>query len=272
MGEWTVREVVAHLAVVAGFYTDSINRGASGDDGTSGDRPPPGSGRGALAAPGVQKGASRTAEKFGEEIIDRMHDVAHVLADTLDADESDLGFGCYHPGGILPATHFMVLYLKELGLHEWDIFEALEPPCTMSRWGVDAAFQAMEQEVASGSLRWVTDPDSADTHTFRVTLTGDVDAVRDLVLEPHQTCLLPRRRAAERRQRAAPRHSRFRAGLLGTTRPRRSGHRRPRRRRPRRGGCAGPPAHRHVSHARRAAMLVGDAPPTSDAVIRYPER
>ena len=191
VGDWKIRDVVAHLVAVAGLYTDSIGRGASGDLELSGDLPPPGTGRGALVAAGLREGAAKLADSFDATVVDRLRSSGRGLADALDADESSLEYECYHPGGIIPANRFAVLFLKELGLHEWDIFEALQPPCKMSRWGVDAAYQAMEEELASGSLRWLTDPDASDTLTFRVITTGDVVVERDLVLEPHQTRLVP---------------------------------------------------------------------------------
>jgi len=191
VGDWAIRDVIAHLVVVAEFYTDSINRGASGEVAVSGDRPAPGTGRGAIVAAGIRQRAAEVAAGFDNTVIDRFRHSALVLADTLDAEESSLEFECYHPGGIIAANRFVVLYLKELGLHEWDMFEALQPPCEMSRWAVDAALQAMEEELASGSLRWVTDPDaSPDTLTLRVITSGDVAIERDLLLEPAQTRLV----------------------------------------------------------------------------------
>jgi hypothetical protein len=192
IGDWTIREVVAHLVIVARFYTDNIGRGSSGDATGSGGRPAPGTSRGALAAAGIRETAADVAAAYDDQVIDKFRSAASVLADTLDADESSLEFECYHPGGIIPASRFAVLFLKELGLHEWDMFEALQPPWKMGRWGTDAALQAMEEELASGSLRWVTDPEaSPDTLTLRVITSGDVTVERDLVVEPHQTRLLP---------------------------------------------------------------------------------
>ena len=177
--------------MVAEFYTDSINRGASGDAEVSGDRPRAGTGRGALAGAAIRQRAVQVADTINDEVIDVMRRDALGLADALDAEESSLEFECYHPGGIIAANRFVVLFLKELGLHEWDMFEALQPPCTMSRWGIDAALQAMEEELASGSLRWVTDPDgSPDSLTLRVVTSGDVAVERDLVIEPEQTRLV----------------------------------------------------------------------------------
>lgn len=191
IGDWTIREVVAHLVVVAEFYTDNINRGVSGDVGTSGDLPPPGTGRGALVAGVVRRQAEEAAATFDASAIDKLRGSALGLADALDVDEANLEFECYHPGGVLAANRFMVLYMKELGLHEWDMFEALQPPCDMSRWGVDAAIQAMEEELASGSLRWLTDPEaSTESLTFRTVTSGDVAVERDLLLEPHNTRLV----------------------------------------------------------------------------------
>lgn len=191
IGDWTVREVIAHLVVVPEFYTDNIVRGATGDASGSGNRPAAGTGRGETAAAGIRKGAAAVA-RLDDDVIGRFHAAAVGLADALTVDdEATLDYPCYHPGGIVPANRFLVLVLKELGLHEWDMFEALDPPCSMSRWGVDAAFQAIEEELASGSLRWVTDPTrSPETVTIRVSTAGAVTAERDLILEPDTTRLV----------------------------------------------------------------------------------
>jgi hypothetical protein len=192
IGDWSIREVVAHLVVVADFYTDNIHRGAGGDGGPAEGWPPAGSGRGEVSAPGIAQTAAKVADALGSKAIDRLRESALSLAAALDGDESGLEYDAYHPGGILPANRFAVLYLKELGLHEWDIFEAIGPPCAMRRWGTDAALQAMEEELASGSLRWLTDPDpSPGTVTFRVLLSGAVPVERDLILDPDQTRLVP---------------------------------------------------------------------------------
>ncbi|MEZ5408434.1 MAG: DinB family protein [Acidimicrobiales bacterium] len=190
IGDWTVREVVAHMAVVPEFYTDGVLRGASGDTSGGGNPTPAGTGRGEVAAENIRKGAVGLARKV-DDVIGRFRRSAEGLADALSGDETDLGYPCYHPGGLLPANRFLVLFLKELGLHEWDMFEALEPPCAMSRWGADAAFQALEEEIASGSLRWVTDPGrNPQAVTIRVTTSGAVVGERDLILDPDWTRLV----------------------------------------------------------------------------------
>lgn len=191
IGDWTIREVVAHLVVVAEFYLDNIERGAAGDLAVSDDRPAAGTGRGAIAAEGIRERAEQTAAALHDGAVDRLRNAGLALADRLDVDKSSLEFGCYHPGGIVPANRFNVLFLKELGLHEWDMFEALRAPWPMSRWGVDAAIQAMEEELASGSLRWVTDPTAGgDAISFRVITSGHVRVERDLVVEPGKTRLV----------------------------------------------------------------------------------
>ncbi len=190
IGDWTVREVVAHMAVVPEFYTDGVRRGASGDTSGGGNPTPAGTGRGELAAEGIRNGAVGLARKV-DDVIGRFRRSAEGLADALDGDEADLSYPCYHPGGLLPANRFLVLFLKELGLHEWDMFEALDPPWAMSRWGADAAFQALEEEIASGSLRWVTDPGrNPGVVTIRVTTTGAVTGERDLILDADKTRLV----------------------------------------------------------------------------------
>lgn len=190
IGDWTVKEVIAHLAVVPEFYTDGVVRGAAGDSSGGGHPTQAGTGRGESAAEGIRKGAVGLARKV-DDVIGRFRRSAEGLADALSGDEADLSYPCFHPGGLLPANRFLVLFLKELGLHEWDMFEALEPPCAMSRWGADAAFQALEEEIASGSLRWVTDPGrNPEAVTIRVTTSGAVTGEHDLILDPDWTRLV----------------------------------------------------------------------------------
>ncbi len=191
MGDWAIRDVIAHLMVVAEFYADSIARGAGGDTAVSGHGPAAGTGRGEIAATSIRERAVEVAGALDDTVIDRFRAAALALTDALDLDESSLEYQCYHPGGVLTANQFVVLFLKELGLHEWDMFEAIEAPCQMSGWGVDATLQALEDEVASGSLRWATDPGaSPDTITIRVITAGAVALERDLVLEPDRTLLV----------------------------------------------------------------------------------
>lgn len=190
MGDWSIAEVIAHLALVPEFYADSVARGAEGDAAVAGDRPAAGTGRGEIVAAGVKRGAAGVAE--GGDVRARFVRSAHALADALDGEEADLSYDCYHPGGIVPANRFLVLYSKELGLHEWDVFEALSPPATMSPWGTDAAYTAMEEEIASGSLRWVTaaEPPTGSIRV-RVTTAGAVAAERFLVVDADGTRLVP---------------------------------------------------------------------------------
>jgi len=191
VGDWTVGAVIAHLVVVPEFYAGNIRRGASGDATAPARRPEPGTGRGEIAAATILEQAKDLANAHADTVVDRFRSSASALADALDAEESSLEYECYHPGGIVPANRFMVLFLKELGLHEWDMFEALEPPHRMSQWGIDAAMQAMEEELASGSLRWVTDDEpNPDTVALRVITSGDVVVERDLIIGPEGTRLV----------------------------------------------------------------------------------
>ena len=155
-GDWSIREVIAHLIVVPQFYAGSIERGRSGDVEVRGNRPAAGTGRGEVAAAGIKDRAVEVADAIHGDVVDGFVEAASSLLASLDRPESEVAHRCYHPGGLVPAHRFLVLFLKELGIHEWDIFAALDDSATIGRWGADAAIQAMEEELASGSLRWVT--------------------------------------------------------------------------------------------------------------------
>ena len=194
IGAWTVGEVIGHLAVVAEFYADSIRRGATGDAGVAGNRPAAGTGRGEIAARGIKKRATEVAAE--SDVRERFLRSAQALVDEVDPargrTEADVSYDRHHPGGIVVAHRFLVLFLKEMGLHEWDIFEALSPPCSMGRWGVDAAFRAMEEELASGSLRWVTTAErDSGTLAIRIVTHGAVAAERDLIFDEAGARLIP---------------------------------------------------------------------------------
>lgn len=191
-GDWSVREVVAHLAAVPTFYRSSVERGRGGKhEGPAGGLAA-GEGRGTIVAGGVQQQAAEVARTAGDAVIEQFVAAGSALADALDGDDDDLAYPCYHPGGIVPANRFAVLFGKELGLHEWDVFDALESPGAMGRWGTDAALAAMEEEIASGSLRWVTDS-SADptTAVIEVSLRGHLQGRWHLLLESDTVLLVP---------------------------------------------------------------------------------
>ncbi len=173
-GDWTIRDVVAHLVVVADFYAGNIERGVTGNCEAPPGRPPAGSMRGASAAAGVVAGATAVAAKTADDPIGAFERASARLSArlaSLTAEQLDLPG--YHPGGYVPLGRFLFLRLKEVCVHEWDLHAPTDPAARISDVGVAAVLGIIDENIASGSLRWAYRPDPAVTTPLRVAVDLD---------------------------------------------------------------------------------------------------
>ncbi|MCC6435606.1 MAG: maleylpyruvate isomerase N-terminal domain-containing protein [Acidimicrobiales bacterium] len=174
VGDWTRRDVVAHLVVVANFYAGNIERGAAGDVAAPEGRPPAGSMRGATAAAGVRSGAAAVAASTADDPLGAFDRSATRLGSRLaDLSEEQLDLPGYHPGGLLPLNRFLFLRAKELCVHEWDLRAPTEPDARISDLGVAAVLQIIDENIASGSLRWAYRPDPTVEGPLHVAVSLD---------------------------------------------------------------------------------------------------
>lgn len=174
VGDWTIRDVVAHLVGVSDFYARNIERGAAGDPSPPQGRPPAGSMRGALAAAGVRSGAATMAAATVEDPIGAFERSAAKLGARLrELTPAQLNLPGYHPGGLLPLNRFLLLRAKELCVHEWDMRAPTEPDARICDFGVAAVLHIIDENIASGSLRWAYQPDPDVRAPLRVAVSFD---------------------------------------------------------------------------------------------------
>ncbi len=178
VGDWSIREVVAHLVVVADFYAGNVERGALGDSAAPPGRPPAGSMRGASAAAGVLAGAAATAAATSEDPLGAFEQSAKRLnAQLTGLNQDQLDLPGYHPGGLLPLNRFLLLRAKELCVHEWDMRAPNDASARISELGVAAVLRIIDENIASGSLRWAYLPDAGVAEPLHVGVELD-DPVR----------------------------------------------------------------------------------------------
>ncbi len=174
VGDWTIRDVIAHLVVVADFYAGNIERGVAGDIEAPEGRPRAGSMRGAGAAAGVLAGATAVAASTADDPLGAFDRSAARLSTRLAGlTDEQLDLPGYHPGGLLPVNRFMLLRAKELCVHEWDVRAPSDPTSRISDLGVAAVLQIIDENIASGSLRWAYRPDPTVTSPLRVSVELD---------------------------------------------------------------------------------------------------
>ncbi len=174
VGDWSIRDVVAHLVVVAEFYAGNVERGAAGDPAPPPGRPAAGSMRGASAAAGVLAGAVAAAAATSEDPLGAFEDSARRLGARLAGlSEDQLDLPGYHPGGLLPLNRFLLLRAKELCVHEWDMRAPTDPAARISELGVAAVLQIIDENIASGSLRWAYRTDASVIEPLHVAVELD---------------------------------------------------------------------------------------------------
>ena len=159
--------------VVAKFYAGNIERGVAGDCAAPAGRPAAGSMSGAKAAAGVLAGATAVAASTVDDPIGAFERSAARLSAQFAALTDALDLPGYHPGGLLPVNRFMLLRAKERCVHEWDMRAPTDPGARISELGVAAVLLIIDENIASGSLRWAYGADPAVVAPLRVAVTLD---------------------------------------------------------------------------------------------------
>lgn len=191
---WQVRDVVAHLAGGAEFYTSNVTRGLQGDTSPGPGRPPAGTGKAAMVSDAVARRAIASRESLGDQLLhtlDTANDHLNRLLASLTPANWDTP--CYHPGGIVPARNFADLRLKELIMHDWDIRSSIEPAAHLSPAVLPVILGALADSLASGSIRWAFWPGErlAQPVRYRFVLTDASVPQPDLVVAGDQVRLEP---------------------------------------------------------------------------------
>src|SRR5215212_3240667 len=123
-GDWTVSQVVAHLAQGAQRYTLWIRRAFDGQS-----DPPPGSSFYPDLATGSASINQRTFAYHQAVADDVLGSFTAATMEFIDLLESlgpdDWTRPTFHPSGVLPAVGLLHWRIAELSLHRWDILHDL---------------------------------------------------------------------------------------------------------------------------------------------------
>ncbi len=123
-GDWTVADVVAHLAMGAGTWADSITRAVGGDA-----QPPPG--QAFLAAgdrgSGIISGSAVSyRQSQGLQLLENFKSGYAQLAGVLSQLRAeDWDKPCFHRRGPMPIQDYVGVRIQELAVHGWDIRSGL---------------------------------------------------------------------------------------------------------------------------------------------------
>jgi uncharacterized protein (TIGR03083 family) len=126
-GQWTVAEVIAHLARGAESYETNVRRAVEGRS-----DPPPGSSFRAYrasASAGIYHRTVALRRELGEQLIDRIKVASMSQVYQFESlQPSDWERPAFHTGGVLPAHLLINWRIAELAAHRWDIMHALGRP------------------------------------------------------------------------------------------------------------------------------------------------
>jgi len=127
---WRVADVVAHLAMGAETWADSITRAVAGDAG-----PPPGQ---AFLEPGqrgseiIAQGAITYRQQQGPSLLDNYTAGYARLREVLSQLRAqDWDKPCFHRRGPMPIRDYVGVRIQELAVHDWDIRSGLDESAEM---------------------------------------------------------------------------------------------------------------------------------------------
>ena len=175
---WEIRDVMAHLAGGASFYTDSITRGLKGDSGTPEGRPSPSTTNGIANAESIANRAIASRESMGDKVFSEFvsaNDKLNTLFDKLDDTEWDKS--CYFPATIMSVWNLSTVRVFELALHGLDIRSSIDETAHLSEDCLPVIVGFIPK-----MLNWLFQPNArlASPLRYRFELTG---ATQDLVIE-----------------------------------------------------------------------------------------
>ena len=188
---WEVRDVVAHLAGDAAFYTRMVSRGSQGDSSPPEGYPPPGTADANSSSERIGQGAISDRERLGDRLLpsfNERNDQLNQLLSGLGPQGWDAP--CYHPGGVFPARNFINMRMLELSMHGWDIRSSLEPSAHLSAESIPAIM-----DLIPGLFGWLFRPGSRlpapVRYRFQLTGVASSDGVSDIVVEGDRARLEP---------------------------------------------------------------------------------
>ncbi len=190
---WEVRDVVAHLAGVAGAYIEWIHQSLQVDSLAPEGQPAPGPVSAASFAEGNAQQAISRRTRLGYLVLSyfiNTNDQLNQLMATLGPQDWDKPH-YYASLGTEPMRFRPDLWISELSVHGWDIRSGLEPEAHLS---VESLPVLMD--VVPGQLtRFIFSPGArlAEPIRYRWELTGTGARNSDVVVEGDKASMEPAR-------------------------------------------------------------------------------
>ena len=185
--DWTVQDVVAHMAWVAESYIERIHQSLQGDSGSPEGLPTPGAGNAAAFAAGNAQRAIARRERLGDRVLAdfiAQNDQLNQLMATLEPDDWNKPH-YYASLGIEPLRYRPDLWISELVMHGWDIRSRFESAASLS----DASLPVLMEMLPSQLERFIFRSGSKlpTPIRYRWNLTGVGSRPCDIVVEGDKT-------------------------------------------------------------------------------------
>ena len=188
---WEVRDVVAHLAWSAEYFTERTHQSLQGDSSTPEGQPAPGPVSAASFAEGNAQRAISRRERLGDQVFFdfvKTHDQLNQLMVTLGPQDWDKP--TYSVSlGIAPLRHRPDLRISELAMHGWDIRSRLESEAHLSEESLPVFMDMLPAQLERFMLR--PGPRLPAPIRYRWELTGTGASNSDIVVDGDKASMEP---------------------------------------------------------------------------------
>lgn len=177
---WTIADVVAHLAWEAEVYVDSILRGLKGDTAPWTGFPQARAGDPQQVDRLVDERAVSLRQALGSRLLESFLQRYRQLGELIDGlAPKALDQACYHPLGVCRAGDFINLTRRELGIHSWDIRSCIDQSAQLHEECIPALVETFPKLVRK-LFQVAALP--AGPSRFRFATTGKAVQMRDVII------------------------------------------------------------------------------------------
>jgi len=185
-GLWEVRDVAAHLVMVADLYGDTVSRGIQGDSSPTDGFPASGSLDPASFDDLIAEKAIAIRKSEGDSLLDRLGSTwerFNLLLGSIGPE--DWGKPCYHIPAVFPAERFVLNAVQELAIHEWDMRSRIEPGAPVSSATLPTLMERIPRRFGPtpGYDRFLMDSENITAVRYRFQVTGGVSGQWDIIVE-----------------------------------------------------------------------------------------
>lgn len=178
--QWTVADVVAHLADMSITFAERITKGLQGNVSPPPNRPAAGTITEDDFREGIAQRAISRRESLGDQLLSAFVEGNEELDQVLAGlGPQDWDKFCYHAMGPEPVRTLVDMRITELSMHGWDIRSSFDPKATLSPESLTALINTIPRAV-----RRAFRPSAARLRPvrYRFEVTGPVSTNNDIVL------------------------------------------------------------------------------------------